>query len=205
MWSSESRASGTFRGRLDCGQIWQPEHFGLSIASAVLKPHHHPLAARMNSLSLLRASLAPARRSFASTSFARADAVPSTSAPTPDADAAAPPPAESAEAAAPVEDEPQLDPEPTGRTGNGYRAWLNGEGAKFRNALHGRTNWIGDTVSDLGCLGTLVPAGSRVAGTARGDGWRRRGAISGRASGTRPLPERGTAGPPAVQEHWETS
>ncbi|KAL8286397.1 hypothetical protein RQP46_004414 [Phenoliferia psychrophenolica] len=105
----------------------------------------------MNSLSALRASLAPARlhsRSFASTSFARAEPTPSTSTTPADADAAAAPPAEAeSDSAAPVE-EPVLDPESTGGAGgkaNGYRAWLNGEGAKFRAALHGRTNWIGDT------------------------------------------------------------
>ncbi|KAK4698965.1 hypothetical protein P7C70_g7304, partial [Phenoliferia sp. Uapishka_3] len=107
------------------------------------------IAAKMNALTSLRASLATARqhsRSFASTSLARADSPPAAATPLPSEDASIPPPTESSEdAAAPVEAEPTLDPEKPGRSGNGYRAWLNGDGAKFRTALHGRTNWIGDT------------------------------------------------------------
>ncbi|KAK4053451.1 hypothetical protein OIV83_001618 [Microbotryomycetes sp. JL201] len=29
--------------------------------------------------------------------------------------------------------------------GRGFRAWLNGEGARYRNGIKGKTNWIGDT------------------------------------------------------------
>lgn len=48
---------------------------------------------------------------------------------------------------APPREEPTLDPESSSRGGNGFRAWLNGDGAKFRNPLPGRTNWLGNTVS----------------------------------------------------------
>ena len=30
---------------------------------------------------------------------------------------------------------------------NGYRAWLSGEGSRYRRPLPGKPNWIGDTVS----------------------------------------------------------
>ncbi|GAA5948871.1 hypothetical protein JCM21900_003455 [Sporobolomyces salmonicolor] len=34
---------------------------------------------------------------------------------------------------------------PAPQAGRGYRAWLNGEGARFRTGIKGRANWIGDT------------------------------------------------------------
>ena len=49
------------------------------------------------------------------------------------------------EAVVEVVEEPVLDRERGG--GKGYRAWLSGDGARFRNGLAGRTNWLGDTVS----------------------------------------------------------
>ncbi|BGP14431.1 hypothetical protein JCM10213_004554 [Rhodosporidiobolus nylandii] len=33
----------------------------------------------------------------------------------------------------------------SGPAGKGYRAWLNGEGARFRKGIAGKTNWIGET------------------------------------------------------------
>lgn len=38
----------------------------------------------------------------------------------------------------------------SGRGGKGYRAWLSGEGAKFRRAIPGKTNWLGEQVSLAG-------------------------------------------------------
>ncbi|GAA5995508.1 hypothetical protein JCM5350_006018 [Sporobolomyces pararoseus] len=39
-------------------------------------------------------------------------------------------------------DAPQV---PSGVSSRGYNAWLNGEGARFRKGIKGRTNWIGDS------------------------------------------------------------
>jgi hypothetical protein len=43
--------------------------------------------------------------------------------------------------------EPVLDPEksPFGK-GKGFRAWLSGEGSRYKTGLKGATNWLGDTV-----------------------------------------------------------
>ncbi|GAA6052698.1 hypothetical protein JCM3770_007180 [Rhodotorula araucariae] len=83
----------------------------------------------------------PAVRAFASSSRCTADA-----------------PAEAASSTEPVAAEPMagdtgaLDAaadeaalQPTGTSNKGFRAWLGGEGARFRKGVHGRTNWIGDT------------------------------------------------------------
>ncbi|BGP38487.1 hypothetical protein JCM10450v2_002435 [Rhodotorula kratochvilovae] len=83
----------------------------------------------------------PAARTFASSSRCPADAA-----------------AEASSSTEPVADEPTagdtgaLDAaagegafQSTGTTKKGFRAWLGGEGARFRKGVHGRTNWIGDT------------------------------------------------------------
>ncbi|TNY18524.1 eukaryotic mitochondrial regulator protein-domain-containing protein [Rhodotorula diobovata] len=82
-----------------------------------------------------------AARSFASSSRSSQDAQPQASSSSTEAVAADPTAADTgaldaaAAAATPA----------TSSTKKGYRAWLNGEGARFRKALQGRTNWIADT------------------------------------------------------------
>ncbi|GAA5867286.1 hypothetical protein JCM1840_005011 [Sporobolomyces johnsonii] len=85
-------------------------------------------------------------RAFASTSRAFADppSEPSSSA------SSSEPVADSATAgdAAALDSQAQqgerYDP-PAMQAGRGYRAWLNGEGARFRTGIKGKPNWIGDT------------------------------------------------------------
>ncbi|GAA5974182.1 hypothetical protein JCM11641_003311 [Rhodosporidiobolus odoratus] len=45
----------------------------------------------------------------------------------------------------------------TGQPGKGYRAWLNGEGARFRKGVAGRTNWIGETPFPLNPTFSPIP------------------------------------------------
>jgi hypothetical protein len=40
--------------------------------------------------------------------------------------------------------------------GRGYTAWLDGDGARYRNPIKGRTNWLGETVGLCRSLGQLV-------------------------------------------------
>ncbi|KAK4058487.1 hypothetical protein OIO90_000649 [Microbotryomycetes sp. JL221] len=44
-----------------------------------------------------------------------------------------------------VTPEPGTTPTATVGAGRGFRAWLNGDGARFRHGIKGKTNWIGDT------------------------------------------------------------
>lgn len=53
---------------------------------------------------------------------------------------------------------------PQGKAGKGYRAWLSGEGARFRKGVVGRTNWIGDTVRSLPAAYKVSGRASRSAG-----------------------------------------
>jgi hypothetical protein len=57
---------------------------------------------------------------------------------------------------------------PQGKTGKGYRAWLSGEGARFRKGVVGRTNWIGETVRALSSREKVIQQGLLWAGEAGG-------------------------------------
>ncbi|GAA5868978.1 hypothetical protein JCM3774_002438 [Rhodotorula dairenensis] len=68
----------------------------------------------------------------------------------PDAAAAAPAPDSPAPAAdgadaVPVPDATPAEPVAAAGQRNGYRAWLSGEGSRYRRPLPGKPNWIGDT------------------------------------------------------------
>lgn len=107
-----------------------------------------PSSSRTFSLSTRSSSAAPADPD---TPAASSSSPPPEPAPTPAEDAA-----ES------VVQEPVLDPD-SSKGGKGYRAWLAGDGAQFRNGLKGKTNWLGDTVSCLTCVDGM---GSAVGGKA---------------------------------------
>ena len=120
-----------------------------SSARALPRPQPPTMASIVPSLRAYPTRLArPAARAFASTS--RAPAEPSAEAsPTPSSSSSTEPTATDATAA----DTGALDaaaaaaqPPSTGTTKKGYRAWLAGEGQRFRKAIPGRTNWIADTV-----------------------------------------------------------
>ncbi|GJN87280.1 hypothetical protein Rhopal_000228-T1 [Rhodotorula paludigena] len=83
-----------------------------------------------------------ARRAFASSSRTLADEQPPSSSTEPVAGSAAAGDAGALDAAQEAQQGAALS---TGKPGKGYRAWLNGEGARFRRGVQGRTNWIGDT------------------------------------------------------------
>lgn len=105
----------------------------------------------VQSTMLLR-SVPTARTAVASTSRALFSSTARSHA---DAPAATPAAAEGEQdpEAAPGTEATELPEAPTeatvGATGprNGYRAWLSGEGSRYRRPLQGKPNWIGDTVS----------------------------------------------------------
>ncbi|GAA5947331.1 hypothetical protein JCM3775_005367 [Rhodotorula graminis] len=102
-----------------------------------LRAHSHRLAATRPA--------AAAHRAFASTSRTPASdsppAEPSSTQPTATDAAAADTGALDAAAAAAA----AAAQVPQGTTKKGYRAWLQGEGQRFRKGIPGRTNWIADT------------------------------------------------------------
>jgi hypothetical protein len=107
---------------------------------------------------LLTASRPFSSSPVASTSAAQPDS------PAPDATSAPPPVSELApEPTDPTEAEAApLDPEPVGRAGKGFRAWLASDGARFRHGIKGQTNWIGETVSCPPLVGAEGACGADV-------------------------------------------
>ena len=77
----------------------------------------------------------------------------------PSSSAAPSTPSDSNSTPAPESETAPLDPDSSsssysaspGGQGKGYRAWLAGDGAKYRRGIPGRTNWLGDQVSSLSC------------------------------------------------------
>ena len=54
------------------------------------------------------------------------------------------PPTETPTPEVKVEAEPVYD---VGKNDKGFKAWLSGEGARYRKGVSGGTNWLGETVS----------------------------------------------------------
>ncbi|GAA5855942.1 hypothetical protein JCM8547_000423 [Rhodosporidiobolus lusitaniae] len=81
----------------------------------------------------------PSARAFSSTSRRAQESSSSTEA---TADNASSADAGAVDAAA---SDAQARQQPAGKQAKGFRAWLSGEGSRFRKGIPGRTNWIGET------------------------------------------------------------
>lgn len=99
--------------------------------------------AAANMLRSTRPSVASSSRALFSTSTRRlAEPAPAPASESPDSSS------DGADAVTPVvEEAPAASAPIASGQKNGYRAWLTGEGSRYRRPLAGKPNWIGDTVS----------------------------------------------------------
>ena len=76
---------------------------------------------------------------------------PSSSGPSTPSDSDSTPTPASESETAPLDPDSSSSSSSSASQGKGYRAWLAGDGAKYRRGIPGRTNWLGDQVSSLSC------------------------------------------------------